>query len=447
MRKIISLVLLVNALKVFGQESPCENKYWPQTPVVATASKDESGIGGTGFVLPDDSALPHVQQGEEGIGGTGIIGVIAGFGSICVNGIEVHYNAMTPILEDGQVSSKQRLGLGQTVSILAVPNSHDYFAKEIRVLHEVQGKIDNINREENVFHILEQTVHLPESLLEKLSVGDTVAVSGNRLADGSIEALRVEQPLKMEKVNLIGELETDTKNHFYIGKQQLNIAENQARLHVGNEVSVQGVLQNGVLQVENLTQNPRWNFTEKVDQIFMQGYIRQSNAAEINIEGVHISPNDKIEKMPQIGDRTSAWVKISNEQPMLENLHPPPVLPEQMRDNPAIHELQDPNHRDIPRNNLDIERPRLEEHDLGIDKNMPLRPDIHVDEPTLLHLNVNKPETVKPEIVKPEMGRPELGKPEMPIAPPPEIMHIDTGKPTELRPEIHVHPIDLPNQK
>lgn len=442
LQKIISLILLANSFDVFAQNLPCEGKYWIDSPILKKDSQEESGIGGTGFYEQDKSVLSHLKQGEEGIGGTGIVGVIAGFGSICVNGLEVHYNEMTPIFEDGQTSSKQRLGLGQTVSILAMPNSQDYYAKEIHVLHEVQGKIEAINAADGIFNVLGQTVHFPETLLEELSVGDTIAISGNRLIDGSIEALRVEQLLATEKVTLIGTLETDAANRFYIGKQQLSLPANQTELHVGNEISVQGVLQNSVLQVENLRQNPRWNFSEKVEQIFMQGYVRQSNTTEINIDGVHIAPNDKIEKMPKVGERTSAWVKIFNErQPTLEHWHSAPVLPERIPNNSAIHELQEPNRHENPRN-FEMNHSRPEIRDFGFEKNMPSRPEIQhvdIDKPTLLRLNA------RPDIEKPTVLKPEHIEIEKPLITRPEIEHLGTEKPNVPRPEVHGP--DLPYRK
>src|SRR3954466_4498615 len=77
-----------------------------------TGARAEGGIGGTGV------------QAEGGIGGTGVIaggelgliGVITGFGSICVNGVEVHYDSTTPVTVNGQPGAADALALGQTVA-------------------------------------------------------------------------------------------------------------------------------------------------------------------------------------------------------------------------------------------------------------------------------------------------------------------------------------------
>src|SRR5262249_41510449 len=101
----------------------------------AGACRDPGGIGGTGIV-PGGTGGTGVDPGGTGgtgvdpggIGGTGqraeaeigVLGVITGFGSICVNGIEVHYDANTHVALNGDLSSASALGIGQVVSVLAV---------------------------------------------------------------------------------------------------------------------------------------------------------------------------------------------------------------------------------------------------------------------------------------------------------------------------------------
>jgi len=68
-----------------------------------------TGTGGTGFGGDDDSGT--------GTGGTGIFGVVTGFGSVCVNGHEVDYDARTLIRQDGKSATISDLAVGQTVRI------------------------------------------------------------------------------------------------------------------------------------------------------------------------------------------------------------------------------------------------------------------------------------------------------------------------------------------
>ena len=66
----------------------------------AVAAAQDRGIGGTGAVAEADNGKTGGQ--DRGIGGTGIVGVVTGFASICVNGLEVLYDDSLPVaLEDG----------------------------------------------------------------------------------------------------------------------------------------------------------------------------------------------------------------------------------------------------------------------------------------------------------------------------------------------------------
>ncbi len=81
-----------------------------------------SGLGGTGRQMAATGA---------GLGGTGdklelpqdavlqVYGRITGFGSICVNGIEIEYKDDTPVEKEGEALSPDGLKIGQIVSLVA----------------------------------------------------------------------------------------------------------------------------------------------------------------------------------------------------------------------------------------------------------------------------------------------------------------------------------------
>ena len=82
-------------------------------------AEDPGGIGGTGVTAHGEKGLggTGIIAGDPGtgggIGGTGIVGVISGFASICVNDVEVHFDANTPVLDNGKpVSARQRWSAG-----------------------------------------------------------------------------------------------------------------------------------------------------------------------------------------------------------------------------------------------------------------------------------------------------------------------------------------------
>src|SRR3984957_18086835 len=81
-------------------------------PLVRTPASDR-GIGGTGAPAPG----PLIS--DRGIGGTGIVGVITGFGSVFVDGLEVAYAPGTPMTVDGEAGTPDALHVGQVAAIVA----------------------------------------------------------------------------------------------------------------------------------------------------------------------------------------------------------------------------------------------------------------------------------------------------------------------------------------
>src|SRR3569833_3442522 len=82
------------------------------------AGTDGTGQGGTGL-------SPYRKTGGDGSGsgGTGhtdeVDGVITGFASICVNGLELHYLPTTPVMIQGKSGSPKDLRVGQVVRVRA----------------------------------------------------------------------------------------------------------------------------------------------------------------------------------------------------------------------------------------------------------------------------------------------------------------------------------------
>ncbi len=421
--KSIWLLLFASTTDTFAEENVCKNKYWLQSPIVEAKANDGSGIGGTGFSQPTKSDLlvQRNGEGESGIGGTGIVGTISGFGSICVNGIEIQYNPTTPIVEDGIPTQSNRLALGQTVSVLATHESQNYYAQEIHVLNEVQGVVASIDSPNGVFSVLGQTVHLPNTLLEKIKIGENVIVSGNRLTDGSIEAVRVEQQHEaMNKVSLIGPLEIDNSSgNFHIGKQTVELSKNENTLQIGDEVRIQGILKDGVLHAETLEHNPRWSFTSRVDQLLLQGYVRQGDGAKINIDGVKITVNDVADKTPKTGEHVNVWIRETEKGRMvLEHWQVKNILQEQhdhsnhLGDSPL---LSSPH--------------KLEPVQINL-------PDVD-DKPNLLHPEINRPDVDdKPNLLHPEINRPDIDKTTLLHL---DVNHSDIDKPVVSHPEVD-HP-------
>ena len=462
-------IFLCHAHTVLAGENVCENKHWLQSPVVEVQSSDGAGIGGTGFSAPVNSGLlsqyngegesgiggtglaPPTQsdsllvkkEDESGIGGTGIVGIISGFGSICVDGIEIHFKETTPVIEDGTPIVSNKLALGQSVSVLTQMDAKNYYAKEIRVLHEVTGEVKMIDTVNNVFSVLGQTIHLPADLLQKLTLGDHVSISGNRLNDGSIEAMRVDKNTNTtEKFNLIGPLEKDvTSGRFHIEHQLIELPANQIPPQSGDEVRVQGTLKDNVLHADSLEHNPRWSFASRVDQLLLQGHVREGGATQFNIDGIHVTTNKSENQSPQTGQYVGVWVHPSEKGAMILNHWQEIAWPEHGRGH----------HLDIPRTSLKEEKLGRESSSFVEKKVESLRPTLterpDIEKHELNKVDIERPNIEKMEISKPDIERPEIEKLDInkPDIDRPENNHADIDKPTLLRLEIHRPNIERPH--
>jgi hypothetical protein len=189
----------------------------------AAACRDPGGIGGTG-VEPGGTGGTGVEPGGTGgtgidpggakvdpggIGGTGqraeaeigVLGVITGFGSICVNGIEVHYDANTQVALNGDLSSAGALRVGQVVSVLAIGSGTQARAHWIDVVDAAVGPVTAVENA-GTFQVNKERVRIEPSTvlgpglerarLASAQLGDILRVSGLRNAEGIIVATRVE---------------------------------------------------------------------------------------------------------------------------------------------------------------------------------------------------------------------------------------------------------------
>lgn len=160
----------------------------------AVSACEPGGIGGTG-----------IRDGG-GIGGTGaraeaelgVFGVITGFASICVNGIEVHYDAATPVSLNGDPVQANSLAVGQVVLVRAVADEKQARARAIHILDATAGPASAVDSAGAQLQVggqrvrIEPTTVFGGGLAREALAGQTLRVGGLRAADGSIVATRID---------------------------------------------------------------------------------------------------------------------------------------------------------------------------------------------------------------------------------------------------------------
>ncbi|UFN50958.1 hypothetical protein LPC08_10250 [Roseomonas sp. OT10] len=176
----------------------------------------DRGIGGTGIMAeaapPQGRAGTVPVTGDRGIGGTGIVGVITGFASICVSGVEVEYD---PAL--GVEAEQGRLGVadlraGQVVVAEAGGTGTLLQARRLALRQEVSGPVDAVEQDGAVLVVAGQRVTTANARGRATGwrAGEWAAVSGLRAPDGSIAATRLD-PRAAGTVRVHGRLEQDAE--------------------------------------------------------------------------------------------------------------------------------------------------------------------------------------------------------------------------------------------
>jgi hypothetical protein len=158
---------------------------------------DPGGIGGTGI---DPGGIGGTGQRAEAE--LGVLGVITGFASICVNGIEVHYDAATPVSMNGQPASAGALGVGQVVAVRAVGSGTQARAREIDIVDAAVGPVTAVEIAGELLQVQGRRVRVGASTVlggglsrEQLAAaqpGARMRVSGLSDANGVIVATRLE---------------------------------------------------------------------------------------------------------------------------------------------------------------------------------------------------------------------------------------------------------------
>lgn len=131
-----------------------------------------------------------------GVGGTGMsTGVVSGFGSVFVNGIEFETTG-TQITVDKGVATENDLRVGMRVEVTATGN----LASAIVFAPEVKGPVTGINTVNNSLVVLGQTVTIDGNTIFEgiagiagMAIGDNVIISGFVSSSGSILATYIEK--------------------------------------------------------------------------------------------------------------------------------------------------------------------------------------------------------------------------------------------------------------
>ncbi|MGZ9738382.1 DUF5666 domain-containing protein [Pseudomonas sp. GNP012] len=236
-------------------------------------STDNGGVGGTGAPL---------NKRPGGIGGTGIVGTITGFASICVNGMEVHFNKNVPVSENGIAATSTRLAVGQVVAVEAFNSRRGLEAGRIAILHVYEGPLTALPRDSLPMRVMGQPVRLANGaqVAPGLRAGDPVRVSGLRDARGEVVASRIDRAPGLKEASAIGPID---RSGYLQGLKLGN--------HPGpaQEMLVRGQWSGRELEVSQSRPDPSLPFIGRAHNAVIEGLVQGRQDSRLVVGGFKVT--------------------------------------------------------------------------------------------------------------------------------------------------------------
>ena len=351
------------------------------------------GIGGTG---------QRLAERGKGIGGTGeklpgtisVYGRITGFGSICVNGLEITYGKDTPVTEGSGNASVSDLKIGQIVSVVADRVSDkEYTARHVDVQYKLSGLVEKTDPAKGLVTIGGQNAYVAGADLKGIDKGDPISISGIRDSSGTVLASYI-------------------KAGVDIGPR--GAADPVSSIHPAGGILLQGVAEGG-----------------------------SGNSDRIRVDGVNITlPADM--KAPESGERIIVFAErdsngdaIAREITVEKQEFMPVIdLPDGGDDKEKISG-DGHGHGSAEDSSDEHESEQQSEHDEkeAVESESPESESPEAESPEMETPETESPEVESPEIESPEIEAPEIEAPEI-EAPEIEVPEIE---PVEVEPpEIEI---------
>jgi Domain of unknown function (DUF5666) len=258
------------------------------------ANNERGGIGGTGIVA---GAKPIF--GDGGIGGTGIVGIITGFASICVNGIEVNYDNSTPVWDNGKPSALSQLVVGQVVSVATTGDADQMTARGIGVIQAVVGPITAVNAATGELRVMGQRIQASADSLTGLNVGNWLRVSGHTLATGEVVATLLQaMPAPANGLAQVRSIARDLSGKSVkAGDTSVDLSKlaTPVNLANGQEIWASGVWNGQSLLANDIVVNPTLQGLGRVEKVVLEGYIHSSNKLSLSLGTQALTLSDRIQ--------------------------------------------------------------------------------------------------------------------------------------------------------
>lgn len=259
---------------------------------------EEGGIGGTGVVAEGGMGGTGAIDGgiggtgmlaEGGIGGTGIVGAISGFGSICVNGLEVFFEETTPVSINGLASDARSLALGQVVAVYAEHAAQGLAARGISVLHALEGPVTAIDAGKGILEVMGRTVRLGSDTtfggtegLAGVERGAAVQVSGYWNHQHEVVATRIGLAENRNVASALGRISIAGGRRTLDGLPLTGAPDREG------EVLVRGTWNGAALVVAEMLPGPAPLLLGRAERMVVEGVVQRTSGEHLVIGGFEV---------------------------------------------------------------------------------------------------------------------------------------------------------------
>lgn len=296
MKNILRRAILFAGLALVWAAAPAQGTDAPNVCATASPSNPDQGSGGMGGTGVMATLL---APGSGGMGGTGIVGIITGFASICVNDVEVQYDASTPVSVNGQAAAAGDLGAGQLVVVNASTVGGQLRANGIGAIDAVNGPVTAVDPAAREIQVMGQTVRLGNAIAPDLAAirpGTSVRVSGLRTESGIIVASRLDAVPAPSAASLMGMITAAEGNTAVVNGTRINLPQAALAqwLPPGTEVFVAGEWNGTALQAQRVEAQPVLNAIARTERAIVEGFVTSHKGNRLDIGAVSVQLSDRV---------------------------------------------------------------------------------------------------------------------------------------------------------
>jgi uncharacterized protein DUF5666 len=262
---------------------------------LSNPDEGSGGMGGTGVMASTTLLAP----GSGGMGGTGIVGIVTGFASICVNDVEVHYDARTPVSVNGRAAAARDLAVGQLVVVHASTAGGQFRANGIGAIDAVNGPVTRVDPAAHEIQVMGQTVRVGNAIspdLATIKPGTSVRVSGLRTENGIIVASRLDAVPAVSGASLLGIVSRAEGNTAVVNGTRIDLPLPALAqpLPIGSEVFVAGEWNGSALQARRVEAQPVHNAIARTERAIVEGFVTSHRGNQLNIGSVTVQLSDRV---------------------------------------------------------------------------------------------------------------------------------------------------------